>query len=486
MNNGLTDMNVGSLVMHPSNPDILLAGAGNNACSPYTDGSQTKYTGGVFITTDGGQNWTKTLANDIITAVEFSPSNPQIAYAGSRAYFYRSEDGGWTWEKVAGHTFPWGPAGIVSGFPIDILVDPIDPATLFVNNYGGSNVKSTDGGATWQLASKGYTGALMFDIDVHPNGNNTVYTAARSGVFRSMDGGDTWQGLTYPPAHLIESYSVAVHPTQPNIVLASQEEGGRLYRSATGGTSWDQVDQIIPRNIGEKNGYKRFAFAPSNPQIVYGGTCREHNTLNGDNTVQSFGVRKSTDAGLTWNPANSGKLGTACINDLAVHPNNENTVYAATAASGLWKTEDGGASWYRLNALTPSDVRSVAIDPDNPQVVFVGVQQGGVYRSPDGGAKWDPLSAGMEPNDSIWALEIDPTDTDTVYAGSFHTGVYVWDASQSLWTHFNGGLRTRAVTDLAISSDGKVLYATTWGEGVFRLGEVTTSGYSVFLPLALR
>jgi len=486
MNNGLTDMNVGSLVMHPNNPEILLAGAGNNACSTYTEGGQTKFTGGVFITIDGGKNWTKTLANEIITSVEFSPSSPNIAYAGSRENYYCSEDGGNTWDKVAGHTFNWGPPGIVSGFPIDILVDPTNPATMFVNNYGGSNVKSTDGGATWQLASKGYTGALMFDLAVHPDGNSTVYAAARSGVFRSVDGGGGWHGLTYSPAGLIESYSIAVHPTQPNIVLASQEEAGVLYRSTTGGTSWIQVDQIIPRNPGEGNGYKRIEFTTTNPQIVYGGTCRNHNQLHGDNTVQSFGIRKSTDAGLTWNPANGGKLGTTCINDLAVHPDKANTVYAATAAAGLWKTTDGGSSWNKLSALTPADVRSVAIDQDNPKIVYAGIEQGGVYRSTDGGTQWTQLSAGMEPNDSIRALEINPSDTDIVYAGSFHTGVYIWDAAQNLWFHFNGGLRTRAVTDLAITNDGKVLYASTWGEGVFRLGEVTISAHSVFIPLAMR
>ena len=52
--------------------------------------------------------------------------------------------------------------------------------------------------------------------------------------------------------------------------------------------------------------------------------------------------------------------------------------------------------------------------------------------------------------------------------------------------HVNAGLRTRAVTDLAISNDGEALYATTWGEGVFRLGEVTISSHSVFIPLAMR
>jgi hypothetical protein len=75
----------------------------------------------------------------------------------------------------------------------------------------------------------------------------------------------------------------------------------------------------------------------------------------------------------------------------------------------------------------------------------------------------------MEPNDAIFALAIDPANPSNVWAGSNNTGVYRHDPIEQQWVHVNSGLRTRAVTDLAISADGKVLYATTWGEGVFRL-----------------
>ncbi len=95
MNNGLTDMYVGTLAIHPSNPDIMLAGAGNTGCSRYEQPPGVwNYTGGVFLTTDGGLNWSKTLGNDHITAVEFSPNDPNIAYAGGQHKIYRSTDGG--------------------------------------------------------------------------------------------------------------------------------------------------------------------------------------------------------------------------------------------------------------------------------------------------------------------------------------------------------------------------------------------------------
>jgi photosystem II stability/assembly factor-like uncharacterized protein len=120
-----------------------------------------------------------------------------IAYAGDDTRFYASDDGGWTWTKVAGDlSSPWGPPGIAAGFPIDILVDPDDPNTLFVNNYGGGNVKSTDGGKTWELASQGYTGAMMFDVDVVSGSPGTIYVASRGGVFEGLNGGASWSGLS--------------------------------------------------------------------------------------------------------------------------------------------------------------------------------------------------------------------------------------------------------------------------------------------------
>jgi photosystem II stability/assembly factor-like uncharacterized protein len=480
--NGLTDLYVGSLVMHPTDPDILLAGAGNNACSTNNDSTLT---GGVFLSTNGGLTWTHTLDNEIITSVESAPSNPNIAYAGGRNRFYASGDGGQTWNLVNGATIAWGPPGIIAGFPIDVLVDPTNPNVLFANNYGGGNVKSADGGKTWTLASKGYTGALMFDVQSHPSSPGIVYASARSGAFRSMDGGSTWEGLVYPPANLVETYSIAMSPENPLIVLTAGELDGKLYRSTDGGFGWTLVKELTT-TFAERHGFKRVVFAPSYGNVVYAGSCTARGPLHGGKR-QSYGVYTSADAGAHWADPTDVDISDKCINDLAVHPVDPGIAYAATASGGLYRTDDGGANWMQLTLSTSpvvTDVRSVAIRPDDPNVLYAGVEFGGAYRSDNGGDDWTPLVAGMEPNDSIWALEFDPANPEVVYAGSFFSGVYRWIPDEAMWTHVNAGLRTRAVVDLAISHDGQVLYAATWGEGVFRLGEVPR--FPVYLPLVLR
>jgi hypothetical protein len=191
--NGLTNLYIGTLFMHPENPDILLAGAGNNA---YPEDA------GVFLSTNGGETWKNTLRGVNIHSVEFAASDPRVAYAASINAVYRSQDGGRTWRRVTlGDS--WGPPGVQAGFPIDLQVDPRDADCLFANNYGGGNFLSEDGGRTWMIASRGYTGAQVRDVAVDQR-TGQVLAAARSGLYLSTDNGNEWRGLAYPPAAGIE------------------------------------------------------------------------------------------------------------------------------------------------------------------------------------------------------------------------------------------------------------------------------------------
>jgi len=295
-------------------------------------------------------------------------------------------------------------------------------------------------------------------------------------LFRSLDGGKSWEGLSYPQAVFAESYSVALHPKNPNIVLASQEIEGRLYRSVDGGKSWKMVFRLPkqPSLGGWQYGLKRIAFAHSNPQIIYAASCQKSNLLG--KRKDGKGVFKSVDGGISWHPAQpaNSPLSGVSVNDLAVHPKNHNIVYAATAMDGIYKTTDSGKSWTKLTNLKFKnvgfkDVRCVTLDPNSPDTVYAGIEEGIVYVSRNGGSTWNPMASGMEPNASIWAIAIDPSDFRVVWAGSRHQGVYRWDSIEQQWIRFNKGLSTRAIVDLAISRDGRVLYSTTTGEGVFRL-----------------
>lgn len=455
VNDGLENLYVGTLFMHPENPKILLAGSANNQ---YYQGV------GVYLTTDGGELWQRTLTEGA-TSVEFSVSDPHIAYAASTSGIYRSQDGGHSWDWVTGRDAGWGPPGVLAGFPIDLQVDPRDPDRVFANNYGGGNFLSVDGGRTWTVASTGYTGAQARDIAVDPDSAGRVLVAARSGAFVTFDGGAVWQGLSTWPVWNIEWNAVAIDPSDPEHVLGGDNLCGRIAESHDGGRSW--VTRGSPNGHGFA--YRAFAFAPSDSDTVYAGTGAFSSGGSFNPELAAKGVFVSHDGGVTWASANDADSSAAQITMLAVHPSDPRTVYASTTQDGVLRTSDGGVSWQPLGGLPAGALfGSVAVSPHDPDIVYVGTFAG-LYRSSDAGASWAQVMQGFAPESIITDIALDPTDAQVVYVSDVSSGVYRSQNGGSVWTPLNQGLRTRAVNRLALSSDGRHLYAATEGEGVFRL-----------------
>ena len=457
INNGITNLYVGSLFMNPEDPDILLAGSGNNA---YLDG------GGVFLTTDGGERWEKVLG-DGVQAVEFAVSDPRIAYAGNPAFIYRSEDGGRTWGATRSEEdLGWGAPGVEAGFPIDFQVDPHDPDRIFANNYGGGNFLSEDGGVTWVDASLGYTGAQVRAIAAVPGEPAWVFAAARSGIFGTYDGGGVWVGLNLPGAAGLEWNAVAVDPTQPLHILAANNWSGVIFESQDGGQSWSWTD--IPK--GEMQGWRAIAFAPSDPQMVYAGSGAFGSAGSFNDELPASGIYRSRDGGNHWEAANDALTRELQVTSLAVQSSDGQVVYATSPARGLFRTSDGGASWIRLEGLPPQ-IRplSVAVHPSHPDTLLVGMAFGGLYRTDDGGNTWSALAAGLPPESLVTSILFNPLNSDQAFFADAFSGVYSSIDGGEIWNVTNQGLRTRAVNALALSSDGGHLYAATEGEGVYRL-----------------
>ena len=254
---GLTGLYISSLFMHPKNPDMLLAGAGHDYWSlAYDQGNREISPSGVFLSEDGGVNWTQTLQHVQIYSVEYCLGDDNVAYAAGPNSVQRSLDGGRTWERVSGASSSggyWGPPGIVAGFPIDVQCDPRDSNRIFVNNYGGGNLLSEDGGATWTNSSTGYSGAIMFGgLALDRNNPAHLYAAGRSGLFSSLDGGITWLGLAYAPARHAEALAVAVSPLDGNLVLSAPWDVQNIVRSTDGGQTWTLGEVQPTPNPGDQ------------------------------------------------------------------------------------------------------------------------------------------------------------------------------------------------------------------------------------------
>jgi photosystem II stability/assembly factor-like uncharacterized protein len=472
--NGLELLYIGSLFMHPENPDVLLAAAGHVVNEPAGMAweAQGYSPAGIYRTSDGGETWTHVLEPEesvwqAFSAVDMCPSDPNIVYAGSDAAVFRSEDAGLTWEKTAGGLGGWGPPGVRAGWPIDMQCDPEDTNRVFANNYSGGNFLSEDGGRTWTSASSGYSGAQIIQVEVDPFNPARVFAGGRSGGWYSEDGGLTWQGIRNPGDTQAQAggevAGVAIDPTEPNHILIGAGDWILEWRNDEG--VWQPSGYLV--EYGPETSV--IEFAPSDPNIVYAGSANHNTMVHAESYETGRGVLISRDGGTSWEIITGAAFTTAMVTDLAVHPTNAGQVYVATR-DGLFVTEDYGGSWAEVSGLPKNQsVRSVGIDPKDPNIMLAGVYLQGLYRSTDGGASWNKISAGLEPNGNHRDILFDPKHPGVVYTSDISSGVYRSEDGGQTWLKLIEGLTNRAATGLSLSADGNHLYAGTSGGGVFRL-----------------
>ncbi|MDG2246050.1 MAG: hypothetical protein P8L71_06780, partial [Flavobacteriales bacterium] len=200
---------------------------------------------------------------------------------------------------------------------------------------------------------------------------------------------------------------VAFHPTDENIIFCGAPAGG-VWRTYDGGESWESNTDDLPTL-----GISAIAFDPINPMNVYIGT--------GDrdaNDAPGMGVMKSTDGGLSWEFANDG-MEDLTIGDLIVNPDDSNIVIAATE-DGIFRSTDGAATWEQVSDQQYF-YKEVCFKPGDPNTVYA-TGQGRFFRSDDGGANWNILtgSSGIQ-NATRMVIAVTAADPEVVYVLSANT-----------------------------------------------------------------
>lgn len=518
-NQGISEsksMFMGGADRDPANSGTVIVATGNN--NDYNKGTY----GAVYRSTDFGSTWTDvtpTLFYDAepFTAVAFAPSDSSIVYVGSAQAIYRSTNNGLSWTRYGGNTgAPYGPLGIRSGVPIDMVVHPDDPNVVYVNNYGGGVFKSEDGGKNWVSWSKGYSGADIHSIAVDPNDSSKILANGRSGIFKSDDAGENWSGISYGYAAFPEGFGSVFDPADVTgkTLLCSDEHESYVLRSEDGGLNWTPVLYLETGEVGNRHGARTLSFAPSNPSIVYAGFMAAgfHADPHELDFAESKGVYRSEDGGKTWQEINTGLPSGAQarnVTDIAISHQDPNRVYITLREGGIYKTTDGGQTWIDANGTLPAGERwtdvwqeddpiprnsllTVAVHPEDDQTILVGCNSFGIYQSQNGGASWSQIltpqrliQEGTRDHGHITSIVIDPIEPSNIYASEWHGGVYHSPDNGSSWNVINEMLSTRSVAMLQISSKAEYLYAATQGEGVFRtqLREVGTSNEDVTLDV---
>lgn len=246
--------------------------------------------------------------------------------------------------------------------------------------------------------------------------------------------------------------SIALHPTNPNILYVATDEA--VYKSRDGGVLWSRLNGELSRT-----GVITLAVDPLLPANVFAGTMAD-------------GAYKSPDGGRRWLPYNQGmQKGTIStnVNQLVFNPRGSDTIYAATT-TGVFRTTDGGRTWVeRMSGMTEiSFIVTLAVDPLQPNVVYAGTS-GGVYRSHDATESWKKVNTGLVPPDAkmvsmalgVNALAVDPIVSSTVYAGTTR-GVFKTTDGGDSWVRIGQSLGEVYVSGLAIhSTKTNILYAAT-------------------------
>jgi photosystem II stability/assembly factor-like uncharacterized protein len=233
--------------------------------------------------------------------------------------------------------------------------------------------------------------------------------------------------------------------------------GGGVWKTSNGGQTWENIsdEQIPVGTIGA------IAVAPSDPNVIYIGTGEA--PIRGVTTSQGEGLWKSTDAGQTFTFMGLPKAGQ--IARIQVHPDNADLAYVAVQGQiwapnperGVYRTEDGGETWELVLEVNPdTGATDVTMDPSNPRVLYAGMwhhgrkpwfiksggEGGGIYKSVDGGDSWDKLEGGLPDLIGKSGIAVSADDPSRVYAiieaGPGEGGVWRSDDHGESWKLING------------------------------------------------
>jgi len=437
-----------SIAIHPSNANIVMVGT---------------LGGGLYRTPDGGNSWSYvsgSLSDTSFYSVAFSPSNPNIVYAGGYYWVYISTDTGTGWANAD--------TGFPSYYVEGLAIHPSLPQTVLVGSNRfpiGGIYKRTSSSVSFVLKATGMDDTFVLDIKQDPSNSNILYAGTwGGGVFRSEDGGSTWNSkYAYPYIYSIEATQ---GPTSTILYAGTFYADIGVIKSWDRGDTWHEVSYGYPSDISFD-----LQSINNNPNWLVAATYQ--------------GMQYTQDGGLTWYNA-SGLTGGVVLS--VCQFSGGGPLLAATYGGGLFYSSQG-FSWYDTNiGMTGPNSNytyKVACSPDKPGLAYAGSL--GIYRTTDFGEHWLPVNTGL-PADYIRDLDIVP-GTGDVFAGTYQNGVYLTPHGSPVWSQINSGLgemRTRAMKVVGTTPYPHVFVGTN-GHGAWDYSLTSRpANYTVFIPSVAR
>jgi photosystem II stability/assembly factor-like uncharacterized protein len=377
-----------------------------------------------------------------------------------------------------------------------VAIDPSNPKTVWVGtgeawvrnsvSIGDGVYKSTDNGENWTnvgLKDSEHIAKILVDSN---DGNNVVVCATghlwndndERGVYKTIDGGKTWKKVLAGANGSSGCALLAMSRQEPKTIYASMWDfrrqgwtfrsggpGSGLFKSTDGGDHWSEINDSNAKGLPAKPwGRVAIAVAPSKPQVVYANIEAE----------KGRGLYRSDDGGGNWTKLDASNYMVwrpFYFGNLIVDPKDENKIFKPDLI--LLYSTDGGKSFSVVSGGAHGDFHDVWIDPKDPSIVIAG-DDGGLWRSEDGGNRWKHQM--NLPVSQFYHVSTDSSDPYHVYGGLQDNSSWVGDSSypggvtNSRWENMFGGDGFWMFED---TSDPDYVYAEAQGGEIGRVNRYT-------------
>ena len=318
--------------------------------------------------------------------------------------------------------------------------------------FRGGIFRTTSGDGVWQELERGLPELVeAHALVAHPRERDVIYAGTQDGPYRSIDGGETWERLGFPPGPGMV-WSLAFHPTDPNVMYCGTAPVA-LYRSEDGGDNWEKLPGAnSPEHCAMGFPTRTIAIAvdASQPDEVYAA-------------LEVSGVIRSTDGGESWTDLSRSLI------ELAERPHLKSrigsdrdsegmldshalVVSGAQPASpilavrmGLFQSRDGGQSWRDMEVGRHSPLtycRDVIVSPHDPRVLYACLSpaarstDGSLYVSNDVGETWRRFDQGIKAQATMMAASVHPADPGKVYCISRCGQVFGTEDAGRSWREY--------------------------------------------------
>lgn len=388
-------------------------------------------------------------------SISFDPRNPARVFLGTgTGTVFLSANGGDSWSRLA-------QLGDGADYVLDhIAVDQQNPDIIFVSAWSSQNRKdgalfrSRDGGSTWQVLPA-LRGKSIRALAIAASDPKVIIVGCLDGIYRSRDGGEQWERMS-PAGHaeLKNIESLAIDPKRPDTVYAGTWH--LPWKTSDGGQSWHRLD----RGIVDDSDVFSIIVDSTNSLTVFASACS--------------GIYKSENAGELFHKIQGIPFSSRRTRVLKQDPVNPNIIYAGTT-EGLWRTSDAGKIWKQVSS-PDRVVNDILVDPRNSRHVLLATDRSGVLVSEDGARTFTTANRGYS-HRLVTAILVDRNDPEVVFVAVANDrewgGVFSFRRDTGIWQQACAGLQGRDVYTLAQTRDGVLVAGTN--RGIFMLGRRSQS-----------